>query len=275
MSQKRSKKEFKQYSINTLEDAMFVLQSLIAATIRHLEIFDKYSDQAVRLYEKYRNTNVIPADEYDPIHDMVLYRQRELLTYLADRQSSSFSYYGVRDLLLKRKFLTKELDKTSSTILKDFLIIRNSTFHNVQSILVANTEVADHKIEEMNQKYGIKASRMVSYNPVVVDRITAYPIMMLESFIEHNELRSRQFSYILDVMKRDYEDLYKQYNKAAIVVGSAIINNSIVSYKFHDQIFNINDATDITGVSLNIQKGKYDGSAESYIKSTSKIGYKA
>ena len=110
---KGKKQQYKQFAINTLEDGCMVLQTLIIPVIIDLERFKEYSKEAEELMDKCTLTKDIPASIYDPIHDRILYRQRELLRYIADHQSSSFSYISVRELLMKKKFLDRELDTAS------------------------------------------------------------------------------------------------------------------------------------------------------------------
>lgn len=46
----------------------------------------------------------------------------------------------------KKKFLSRELDAESKETLNELLAIRNRTFHNSQSMLVAEREVAKKSI---------------------------------------------------------------------------------------------------------------------------------
>lgn len=99
---KGTKKQYKQFTINTVEDACLVLKSLIVPVIIDLEKFKMYSDEAEQILKQYNRKTSIPADVYDSIHDKVLYQQRELLRFLADHQSASFSYIEVRKILYKK-----------------------------------------------------------------------------------------------------------------------------------------------------------------------------
>ena len=69
------KKQYKQFAINTIEDACLVLKGLIIPVIIDLEKFKTYSDEAEQILEKYNPTTPIPANVYDSIHDKVLYQQ--------------------------------------------------------------------------------------------------------------------------------------------------------------------------------------------------------
>ena len=141
-----SNKQYKQFTINTLEDGCLVLQSLIVPVIIDLEKFKNYANEAEDLLKIYKPDDAIPAEVYDSIHDKILYQQRELLRFIADHQSTSFSYIGVRSLLIKKRFLKRELDDETKKILKDLLDIRNWSFHNAQSMLTAELEIAKKAI---------------------------------------------------------------------------------------------------------------------------------
>ena len=88
--------------------------------------------------------------------------------------------------------------------------------------------------------------------------------------------RSAQFSVILNEMKRDYQDMYDQLDNPKIFVGldaellvekceSVIPVKSVVV----EQIRGIRgNGSDIPNISMAIQKGKYDGTQESFDKWT-------
>lgn len=137
-----TKKQYKQFTINTVEDACLVLKSLIVPVIIDLEKFKMYSDEAEQILKQYNRKTSIPAGVYDSIHDKVLYQQRELLRFLADHKSASFSYIKVRKILVKKKLLKRELLPESNKILNELLDVRNWSFHNVQSMLTADLELA-------------------------------------------------------------------------------------------------------------------------------------
>lgn len=154
---KGTKKQYKQFTINTVEDACLVLKSLIVPVIIDLEKFKMYSDEAEQILKQYNRKTSIPADVYDSIHDKVLYQQRELLRFLADHQSASFSYIEVRKILVKKKILKRELLPESNKILNELLDVRNWSFHNVQSMLTADLELAKNSVpEELRERVEIR-----------------------------------------------------------------------------------------------------------------------
>ena len=168
---KNSKKQYKQFTISTLEDALLVLKSLIVPVIIDLEKFRDYSEEAGLLLSKFNKEDTIPAKEYDSIHDKVLYQQRELLRFIADHQSSSFSYISVRQMFVKKGFLKREIDENKRKILNELLDVRNWSFHNAQSMIVADREIAQKSIPpELAGMAEIKPM----LNPVVIRKVHSY-----------------------------------------------------------------------------------------------------
>lgn len=259
---KGNKKQYKQFAINSLEDGCLVLKSLIVPVIIDLEKFRNYSDEAEVLLEKYKLDGFIPANIYDSIHDKILYQQRELLRFMADHQSSSFSYISVRELLEKKGFLKSSLTENSNKTLKELLDIRNWSFHNAQSMLVADLEMAKKSIpSEMVGSVEIKQM----LNPVVIRKVKTYTWKMFADFVFHNKVRLAQFELILSEMKKDYQEMYGFLSDTAFIQTSSGLSRE-VQY-IEQEIENQNPkkaGSSIASLSMKIQKGKYDGSNERY-----------
>ena len=259
---KGNKKQYKQFAINSLEDGCLVLKSLIVPVIIDLEKFRNYSDEAEVLLEKYKLDGFIPANIYDSIHDKILYQQRELLRFMADHQSSSFSYISVRELLEKKGFLKSSLTENSIKTLKELLDIRNWSFHNAQSMLVADLEMAKKSIpSEMVGSVEIKPM----LNPVVIRKVKTYTWKMFADFVFHNKVRLAQFELILSEMKKDYQEMYGFLSDTAFIQTSSGLSRE-VQY-IEQEIENQNPkkaGSSIASLSMKIQKGKYDGSNERY-----------
>jgi len=66
-------KQYKQFTINTLEDGCLVLKSLIVPVIINLDKFKAYSQEAKELLDNDKNTKAISTNEYDEINDKALY----------------------------------------------------------------------------------------------------------------------------------------------------------------------------------------------------------
>ena len=251
---KGNKKQYKQFAINSLEDGCLVLKSLIVPVIIDLEKFRNYSDEAEVLLEKYKLDGFIPANIYDSIHDKILYQQRELLRFMADHQSSSFSYISVRELLEKKGFLKSSLTENSNKALKELLDIRNWSFHNAQSMLVADLEMAKKSIpSEMVGSVEIKPM----LNPVVIRKVKTYTWKMFADFVFHNKVRLAQFELILSEMKKDYQEMYGFLSDTAFIQTSSGLSRE-VQY-IEQEIENQNPkkaGSSIASLSMKIQKGK-------------------
>lgn len=204
---------------------------------------------------------LIPADEYDNINDKLLFRQREILKYVSDCQKSSFSYMDLRKHLAKNKHLSSALDDNISTILNKFLDVRNWTFHNPQSMLVATSEVSKKRIPNEIKEF-VKIQPQL--NPLVISHTANYDILMLISLLLHVEKRTKQFEVILEKMKKDYNEMYQKIdNKPILIFGlpnsqNVVFHEEFITHRYDDF------SNDISQVSMAIQKSKYDGSDEIY-----------
>ena len=141
----RDNKQYKQYIINDVEHACSALNSLIAPVEVNLKKYKEYYQEAIELLVN-SEQDIIPANKYENMYDKILYRQHELLKFIADHQNSSFSYMNLRKYLVKTGYLQNELDEDKRVLLNEFLDIRNWTFHNPQSLLVAEDEVLARRI---------------------------------------------------------------------------------------------------------------------------------
>lgn len=259
-----TKKQYKQFEMKSIVEACIIMRDLLAAVISNINKFVKYSQEAIELKQKYIKCKDIPSEEYDSIHDKLLYRQRELLRFIADNQSSSFSYKMVRPIMEKKGFLKRNLNQDMHEILNELLDIRNFTFHNAQSMIVADLEIAKKRIPE--ELLGIGEIIPV-LNPVYINRVESYSFAMLDSFIRHNEIRLEQFGLILGEMKKDYQELIDYLiNDSAASAG--IIYSHKVEYieQVKEGQDSITAGSDIVSLAMGIQKGKYDGTDEAFEK---------
>ncbi len=259
-------KQYKQFVINTLEDGCLVLKSLIVPVIIDSEKFRNYAREAEELLNTYKPDDSIPAEIYDSIHDKVLYQQRELLRFIADHQASSFSYIDLRQLLVKKQFIKRDLKENSHKILKELLDIRNWSFHNAQSLMTADLEIAKKSVPP--ELAGISEIKPL-LNPVVVRKVKTYSWSMLEGFIAHNRVRSDQFETILSEMKKDYQEMYEALPDTPFMMTRSGLTRKI--QYMEQEIYN-QDAkkagSSIAVLSMGIQKGKYDGTDETFEKWT-------
>lgn len=256
----KDNKQYKQYSINDIEHACSALSFLIAPVEVNLEKYKEYYHEAIELLVNSKE-DIIPAKEYEAVYDKILYRQHELLKVIADHQNSSFSYVNLRKLLLKNGYLKNELDEDKRILLNEFLDIRNWTFHNPQSILVAGEEVANKRIPEELKGF-VKIVPQV--NPVIIKDIVGYTAKKLASFIFHLEKRIKQFETILACMKKDYQELFDSLEIRPMIISHGVDMYKVQYYR-QEVISDINDNdSDIAQISMAIQKSKYDGSDEKF-----------
>ena len=222
------------------------------------------------MLDQYKPDDSIPARVYDSLHDKLLYQQRELLRFIADHQSSSFSYVAVRPLLVKKGFLKREIDESNKKILNELLDIRNWSFHNAQSMTVADLEIAKKSVLTAFAE-SIEIKPML--NPVVIRRVKTYSWKMLADFIAHNAVRSGQFEKILAEMKADYQEMYYQLPEAPFMMvnfGAGLTRE--IQY-IEQEVFMQSPekaGSAIASLSMGIQKGKYDGTNESFQQWTGK-----
>ena len=257
---KEDKKKYKQFTIDTLTDACLVLSTLISGVILNLEKYEEYAVEACELLKNVSG-EYIAAKEYDDVNDKLLFRQRELLRLIADCQSSSFSYKSFRQILEKKKYLVEPLPQETSQLLNELLDVRNWTFHNAQSILVAEREVANKSIPDF-----LKGMVQITpqLNPIIINKCEKYETIMLYSLILHSQKRIEQFHQVLQTMKKDYQKMYDLIEPKQI----PIVNGGLTSEVQYQEIPYTERlkgfTSDVAQVSMAIQKSKYDGTDQKY-----------
>ena len=255
-----NKQQFKQFTINSIQDACLVLGMLISGVSLNLDKYKEYALEAESLLCR-TESKLIPAKEYDDINDKLLFRQREMLKYTADHQSSSFSYIDLRKLLENRKYITAQLSQDTIDTLSELLDIRNWTFHNPQSMMVAAREAAEKNIPA--ELAGI-AQVIPQLNPILIQKNTHYETLMLFSLVFHARQRITQFEMILESMKSDYQTMYDSIEgKQYLLTPQGF--SSTVQYVEVTHTASLSDySSDIAQISMAIQKSKYDGSAAKF-----------
>lgn len=267
---KQQQKNYKQFSITKLEDALVSLGSLISGVVVNLKKYKQYSEEVDVLITKYVKFDeeteeevLIPADEYDDINDKLLYRQREILKFVSDCNKSSFSYIDLRKILLKGNYLTTQLDKDMAELLNELLNVRNWTFHNPQSLMVATEEVMERTIPK--ELKGI-AKIQPQINPLIITHNSHYDVPMLLSLSLHTDRRISQFELILEQMKADYNEMYQKVeNKPFYIIGPKDTTKAIFYERSIPNRF-VSSNSDISQISMAIQKSKYDGSVDAFNK---------
>lgn len=254
------KQQFKQFSITCAEDACLALGTLISGVSVNLEKYKEYASEAESLLESIQE-EYVSAKEYDSVNDKLLYRQREILKFSADHQSSSFSYIELRRILEKNKYISSPISKEVAGILSELLDVRNWTFHNPQSLLVAAKEAAHKDIPD-----ALKGIAQVTpqLNPVFIRKISRYELVMLASLTIHAQKRIEQFEKILTSMKADYQEIYDSIpNKPYLMSAHGFSDR--VQYVELNSTSGLSDYhSDIAQISMAIQKSKYDGTNEKF-----------
>ena len=257
-----SKKKFKQFSIDNIQDACLALSMLITGVIVNLEKYKEYAKEAKQLLSD-ADTERIPAKAYDDINDKLLYRQREILKFCADHQSSSLSYIDLRKSLQNHGYVTTPLSDEATKILSELLDIRNWTFHNPQSLLIAAKEAAEKNIPD--ELKGI-AQIVPQLNPVLIRKTVSYDLVVLASLTIHTQIRIKQFETVLNCMKSDYQQMFNSIGDTSLLLS---VNGFTSEIQYIEQpvVAHLGDySSDITQISMAIHKSKYDGSDEAYNK---------
>lgn len=251
-----TKQQFKQFSINSIQDACLAMGMLISGVMVHLEKYKEYSNEAQRLLEN-SNTEYISAKDYDDINDKLLYRQHEILKLSADHQSSSFSYKDLRKLLEKRGYLAAPLSDEMTMILNELLDVRNWTFHNPQSLMVAAKEVAERNVPaELKEIVQV----VPQLNPVIVLKVERYDLLMLASLTIHTKERIEQFEAIIKSMQSDYQEMYDSIENKPLLMKAHGFSSEVQYLDRYITSQLTGYQSDIEQISMAIQKSKYDGS---------------
>ncbi|XOQ44316.1 MAG: Dot/Icm T4SS effector [Clostridium sp.] len=256
----KTKRKFKQFSITCAEDACLALAMLISGVSVNLDKYKEYAAEAKALFERVQE-EYVPAKEYDDVNDKLLYRQREILKFTADHQSSSFSYIDLRKLLEKNNYVSSSLSKEVTKILSELLDVRNWTFHNPQSLIVAAKEVAEKRIPD-SLKEIVQVTPQL--NPVLIKKINRYKLPMLASLIRHTEKRIEKFEKVLASMKADYQEIYDSIDHKPYLMTPHGLSNRVQYIEMHITSDLSSDDSDIAQISMAIQKSKYDGTDETF-----------
>ena len=259
-------KQYKYINISPALDGLELLCTLISQISSNYEKYQEYSREAYNLLENTKS-KYVSAKEYDDINDKLLYRQREIIMLFAEQQTDSFSYKSTRDLLVKKGYLKDDLSEDIKQLLNEFRDVRNLTFHNTYSKLIAGREAYEKSIPE-ELKGLVKVKPRV--NPVVILKNTEYSTLVLSSLCVHTTKRINQFDKLLDAMKKDYQSIYSQVPISFENIDCGI-TKATVDYVIKEQVVEYESiSSDAIQVAMAIQKGKYDGSQEKFDEVTYK-----
>lgn len=273
MGKKGKNSNYKQYPINCIEDVLTILGNIIIAVMYNLDKYIQYNNELMNMimdfieYDFDKNEiisiNLIPEKEFNDLDDKIMYRQMEMLKFLADEQKSSFSYKNLRTIAKKKGYIKNELSEEVSKILNEFLQIRNWSFHNTQSTYTAAEEVAQKSIPS-ELKNIAKAEKI--FNPVIGFVPEFYDISFVWSLELHMKKRIKDVKEVIDCMKADYIDLYKQIHlgyQNIVMLNGKMIDTTDVQFLLEKspQPKSLFDMSNMEKqISMAIQKSKYDGS---------------
>lgn len=279
MGKGKKNRNYKVSPISCIEEGLGVLGNLIMSTIWHLEKYVAYAgevdniiSQSVTLDENTKDVlemRPVPEDVFHNLNDKLMYRQMMILKLFADEQSASFSYRNVRKLFKKLGYLKGELPQEISQTLNELLDIRNWTFHNPQSLYTAQKEVMTQSIPGSFRSI---VSPKPQTNPVYITINNFFDVTYLCSLSLHTETRIKQFSAVLDNMKKDYKEMYQKTKPQGIILfRDEVFDSRDVQFRIYreEQPKGLLDTADLTAqISMAIQKGKYDGTDEVFHKWT-------
>lgn len=254
------KQQFKQFSITCAEDACIALGMLISGVSVNLDKYKEYASEAETLLENIQQ-EYVSAKEYDDVNDKLLYRQRELLKYTADRQTSSLSYIKLRQDLEKNKYISSPLLEEVKVILSELLDVRNWTFHNPQSLLVAAKEAAHKDIPDELKEVTQVTPQL---NPVVIQKINRYETVLLASLTIHTQKRIEQFEKVFRNMKTDYQEIYDSIEGKPFLMTTHGFSDNVQYVEMNGTAGLSDYHSEIAQISMAIQKSKYDGSEEMF-----------
>ena len=164
-------------------------------------------------------------------------------------------------MLEHQKYLSSSLSEEVSAILSEFLDVRNWTFHNPQSLMVAAREVAEKDIpDELNGLVQVTEQ----LNPVLINKINQYELVVLASLTIHAEKRIQQFQTVLGRMKADYQEVYDSIKNKPVLMTAHGFSDSVQFVELYRTAGLADYHSDIAQVSMAIQKSLYDGTEEKF-----------
>ena len=101
-------------------------------------------------------------------------------------------------------------------------------------------------------------------NPVIIEKVDKYELIILASLIIHVEKRIEQFEAIIKNMKSDYQEMYNCIEDKPLLMTSHGLSSKVQYIERTIKRSLIGDQTDIAQISMAIQKSKYDGTEEAF-----------
>lgn len=145
----------------------------------------------------------------------------------------------------------------------EFLDVRNWTFHNAQSLLVASKEAAEKNIPDELKGF---AKIIPQLNPVIIRKVDRYELLMLVSLICHTKKRIEQFEMILSNMQSDYQEMYDSIKDKPLMMTASGFSSKVQYWEQHVTSQITDYQSDVAQISMAIQKSKYDGTDKTFKK---------
>ena len=253
-------KKYKRLTFEKKEDFIYALFRLIIQVSSSLQQYKTYALDLEKEVEPFlrkeegKTNSFISADLYNSIHRKLHDVSSELMKYIADLQDSSISYNMFRKIVDNNKAIVS-LPSLSDDVqheIKELLDVRNWSFHNPQSLYVADKEKFDKQIPKELKQF---IDWNMTFNPIKIIVPTKYDACCLVSLYIHVSKRIEIFEQILKSMLNDYSALL---GRSASI---EIIHDPGITPLFSDSDSQIQ-------LSMAIQKGKYSGSMEDFRRFT-------
>lgn len=255
-----NKKKYKLLSFEKKEDFIYALFRLIIQVKSSLEQYKKYTSDLESDVEPFLKTEgslenlFVSADSYNSIHRKLHDVSADLMKYIADMQDSSISYNMLRKIADRKKSIISLPSLSTDVVneIKELLDVRNWSFHNPQSLYVADKEKFEKQIPDELKQF---IDWNMTFNPIKIVLPTKYDACCLVSLYLHASRRIKVFELILESMLKDYSALLGK--KASIEM---IHDPGITPF--------LSDSDRQIQLSMAIQKGQYSGSLEDYRRIT-------
>ena len=153
------------------------------------------------------------------------------------------------------------LSDDMTRVLNELLEIRNWTFHNPQSRMVAAKEIAEKNVPDKLEE---SVKIVPQLNPVIIEKVGKYELIILASLIIHVEKRIEQFETIIKNMKSDYQEMHNCIEDKTLLMTPHGLSSKVQYIERTITRSLIGDQTDIAQISMAIQRSKYDGTEEAF-----------
>jgi hypothetical protein len=134
---KQQQKNYKQFSITKLEDALVSLGSLISGVVVNLKKYKQYSEEVdvlinkyVKLDEETEEEVLIPADEYDDINDLIIGYKSAMfdMDYEIIKINGTATFADQKKIIELRKDIKQKLWQQKDNTTGSLALLRQETW---------------------------------------------------------------------------------------------------------------------------------------------------